>query len=168
MAAFPYRLHINHSTRTLMRSLSVSAMGTLVDLSLFTVLHVAFDLPALIVNTLSYSAGGLNTYFMHRRWTYASRPKKTMGLQFLQFVLVSVFALLVNNLLIGLLTPYFSGVLDDAGFAGLAAKLCATSAGMLWNYTVNNRWTFSVNNGTEQMELTEYANCMDGCFRDKK
>ncbi len=142
-----YNQHLNYNFRTLVRSLSVSAVGTFLDISLFTALHVVLDLPLLVVNTLSYSVGGLNTYFLHRLWTYAARPKKTMSLQFLQFIAVSAFALLVNNVLLTLLTPYFSSVLVDAGYAGLAAKLCATSAGMVWNYTANSRWTFSINSG---------------------
>ena len=147
MRASVYNQHINYNVRTLMRSLSVSAVGTFLDISLFTALHVFLDLPLLLVNTLSYSVGGLNTYFLHRLWTYAARPKKAVSLQIVQFITVSAFALLVNNVLITLLTPYFSSVLADASYAGLAAKLCATSAGMVWNYTANSRWTFSMNSG---------------------
>jgi putative flippase GtrA len=136
-------LHINISSSTLARSMSVGALGTAVDFAIFTLLQVIFGLPAVVVNTVSYTLGSLNSFSLHRIWTYAGRPQKSLRLQFLQFVLVSCLALGMNNLIIIILTPYFNNLLSVNSYAGLAAKLCATSIGMVWNYTANNRWTFS-------------------------
>jgi putative flippase GtrA len=143
MTTLNRNLPINIPSNTLARSMSVGALGTVVDFALFTLLQVIFGLPAVLVNSVSYTLGSLNSFSLHRIWTYAGRPQKSLRRQFLQFMLVSCLALALNNLVIVILTPYFNNLINVNSYAGLAAKLCATSVGMVWNYTANNRWTFS-------------------------
>jgi putative flippase GtrA len=134
---------LNITSQTLARSMSVGLLGTTIDLIVFTILHITLGLPALLTNSLSYTIGSLNSFSLHRIWTFAGRPQKSFRVQFIQFLLVSSLALAINNLAMMVFTPYFNIMVDDVSYAGLAAKLCATSLGMIWNYTANNRWTFS-------------------------
>jgi putative flippase GtrA len=126
---------------TVARFMTVGAVGTVLDVGGFALLHTALGLPALPANVLSYSLGILNNYLLHRRWTYAGRPAKSARVQFLQFLAVSLSALALNTALVLLLTAAFAPSLP-AAYAGLLAKLCATGVGLGWNFLLNNFWTF--------------------------
>lgn len=120
----------------------VGMLGTLVDFSLLFVLHTLLGVPTLIANTLAYSAGIVNNFVLHQRWTFAERVRREWLTQFPQFTLVSLSALMLNNLLVFSLSPSFEIVFDLAGYSVLFAKLCATGVGMVWNYLLNKWWTF--------------------------
>jgi putative flippase GtrA len=124
------------------RFLVVGLLGTAIDLGLFALLSVQAGLPALLANSLSYSAGIANNYFLHRRWTFAHRPRKAAGLQFAQFAVVSLTALAANNLVVLLLAPPLSTLLQDPVLAALLSKACATGIGVAWNYLANHLWIF--------------------------
>lgn len=125
------------------RFMAVGVVSTLLDVVLFTVLHLAFGVPTLAANTFSYSAGIVNSYLLHRRWTFSDRPRQPFGRQFSQFLVVSVSALLLNNLIVLLFTPPLGALLQNAAFGAVAAKLAATGMGMVWNYLANSIWTFA-------------------------
>ncbi len=124
------------------RFATVGLLCTLVDVMLFSVLHGLAGLPALAANTLSYSAGIVVSFLLHRRWTFAQRPRKALGAQFSQFAAVSLSALLVNNLIVLGLSPVFGALLGNATLGAIAAKLCATAVGLCWNFLINTTWTF--------------------------
>ncbi len=124
------------------RFMVVGMIGTLVDIALFTGLHVGLGVPVLLANTLSYSTGGVNNFVLHRRWTYGHREHKAIAIEFSQFAAVSLSALMLNNLLLLLLTPTFTTLLPHAIYGDLYAKVCATAVVMGWNFVANNFWTF--------------------------
>jgi putative flippase GtrA len=126
----------NHpGLRRLTRFLSVGALATFIDLALFSLLHFSLGFSAIAANTISYGAGSINSFSMHRGWTYA------LGVQLVQFVVVGLGALLINDLVI-YLAPHVTliNTIPDSG--SLAAKACATGAGMVWNFMINHFWTF--------------------------
>jgi putative flippase GtrA len=135
-------LETNNTLRCLWRFLAVGTLGTLIDITLFAVLHALFGIPTLSANTISYSAGIVNNFVLHRRWTYDRQVSKTVGVQLSQFVAISLCALMMNNLLVLLLTPPFSSLIAHSGFAALFAKVGATVLGLGWNFFANRFWTF--------------------------
>lgn len=130
------------SLQRLGRFMTVGAIGTLLDFGLFTALRILLGLPVLGANTLSYSAGIVNNYTLHRHWTYGGRSRKTVGLQFAQFAAVSLCALAVNTLVVVLLAPPLGARLGSTALGDVLAKVYATGVGMCWSYLVNNFWTF--------------------------
>jgi putative flippase GtrA len=120
----------------------VGALGTLIDVGLFSVFHLAFGLPILLANTLSYSAGIINNFFLHRYWTFSGRSRRAMGVQFAQFAAVSLTALAVNDLLVFGLSAPFGAALSNPAAGALLAKAAATGIGLVWNYLANTWWTF--------------------------
>jgi putative flippase GtrA len=142
MATIIEPIRSKDTLRSLGRFLAVGALGTLIDFSLFTGLHVALGAPILLANVLSYSAGILNNFFLHRYWTFAERPRKGLTSQFSQFLVVSLAALALNTLLVGLLAGPLSALLSSAPAGALAAKACATAVGLAWNFAANQLWTF--------------------------
>jgi putative flippase GtrA len=132
----------NTTFRPLGRFLTVGMLGTLLDIGLFTLLRVQFGVPTLTANTISYSAGIVNNYVLHRLWTFTDRPRKAVGAQFTQFAVVSLSALLLNNLLVALLAPGFAVLFTAPAYGDVLAKVCATGVGLCWNFLANNFWTF--------------------------
>jgi putative flippase GtrA len=127
--------------RRLGRFLAVGVAGTLVDVGLFALLQGGFGLPALLANTLSYSAGIVNNYVWHRNWTYADRPRKPVRVQAAQFVLIRASALLLNDAVVVLLAPVFTPWLGSLAGA-LLAKAGATAIGLAWNFLADQFWAF--------------------------
>ncbi len=136
-------LESKNTLRYLPRFLTVGMLSTLVDLGLFTLLHVRFGVPTLAANTISYSAGIITSYVLHRTWTYSNRPRRALRAQFSQFAAVSLSALLINNALVLLLASPFTLLLTQPSYGALLAKVCATGVGLCWNFIVNNFWTFA-------------------------
>ena len=124
------------------RFLTVGALSTLVDVGLFAVLHEQVGLPVLIANTLSYSTGIVISYVLHRRWTFRQRTRRGVGMQFSQFALISLNALLLNNLSLLWLSHPLGVLAAHPEDGDLLAKLCATGVGVCWNFLANNFWTF--------------------------
>jgi putative flippase GtrA len=58
------------------RFLLVGALGTLIDVGLFSLFHLRLGLPVLLANTLSYTAGMINNFALDRAWTFADQPRK--------------------------------------------------------------------------------------------
>ncbi len=130
------------SRRYVPRFVVVGALGTLIDVGLFTVLHLVFGVPALVANTMSYSAGIANNYILHRVWTYADRPRREVAPQFVAFAAVSLAALVINNLTVLTLTGPFADLIGQAALGALLAKAVATGIGVSWNFFANTFWTF--------------------------
>ena len=125
----------------LTRSGLVGVVGTTIDFSIFILLHLFFGIPALVANSIAYGAGSINSFSMHRSWTYANRPKKSTGTQFVQFTLVGLGALIITNLILwaapSLYASYFAPADGD-----IIAKVFATALGVIWNFLINYFWTF--------------------------
>ncbi len=136
-------LESNDTLKRSPRFATVGALGTALDVGLFTVLHVLLGVPTLAANTISYSAGIINNYVLHRNWTYADRPRKAVGAQFPQFLAISLSALLFNNLLVLLLAPPLESLFLHPGYGDLLAKVCATAVGMCWNFAASSLWAFA-------------------------
>lgn len=126
----------------ILRFLAVGALGTIIDFGLFTVLHARLGMPALAANMISYSAGTVNNYILHRNWTYADRPRRAVGAQFAQFTLVSLSALMLNSGIVLLLAQPLEALLASPAYGSLLAKGCATCVGLGWNLLANSIWTF--------------------------
>lgn len=142
MARLNGLLETNNTLNCVPRFLAVGMLGTLIDIGLFAALHTWLGVPTLLANTISYSAGIVNNYVLHRHWTFADRQRKMAGAQFSQFAMVSVSALVMNNVFLLLLTPLWDGLFANASYGTLTAKLCATGIGVCWNFLINNFWTF--------------------------
>jgi putative flippase GtrA len=138
----PSSFRPSNSPARLARYLTVGTLGTIVDVALFTVLSLLFGIPTLAANTVSYSAGIVNNYTLHRRWTYGNCSHKAVGRQFIQFAAISLSALALNNLMVMQLAPRLATQLVTPAYAIVIAKASATGVGMAWNYVANNCWTF--------------------------
>lgn len=140
MATINQTIHTDEGTR-LLRFLAVGAVGTLVDFSLLTGLKL-LGLPTFLANSLSFSAGVCNNFFLNRHWTFADHLQSTWGKQFLQFCLVSLVGLFINNIIVISLEDPLGTFIGLPQMGYLPAKIIATGIVVFWNYIANRTWTF--------------------------
>jgi putative flippase GtrA len=140
MASRTFDRTSNEMTR-FTRFLTVGALGTFLDFGLLTVFKL-IGLPTLPANSLSFSAGVINNFTLNSRWTFADHRNGNRRAQFVQFLLVSLVGLAINNAIVFLLEAPFSTWSGDAAWAYAPAKLIATAVVVFWNYFANRSWTF--------------------------
>lgn len=123
------------------RFLTVGALGTFLDFGLLAVLK-AIGLPTLPANSLSFTVGVVNNFTLNSRWTFADRRAGNWRAQFVQFLLVSLVGLAINNAIVILLEAPLGAWIGDATWGYAPAKVIATSVVVFWNYFANRNWTF--------------------------
>lgn len=121
----------------------VGILGTLIDIVLFLLLQGLVGLPTLVANTCSYSAGIVNNYLLNRAWTFRDSQNKAAVKQFVQFALVSLSALVLNNLIVLALEAPLGTLVGTPQWGVILAKVCATAIGLFWNFFANRYWTFN-------------------------
>ena len=125
------------------RFLTVGALGTFLDFGLLTVFKL-IGMPTLSANSLSFSAGVINNFTWNSRWTFADRRNERLRgrAQFIQFLLVSLAGLAINNAILLLLEAPLGALIGDAAWGYAPAKIFATGVVVFWNYFANRNWTF--------------------------
>ena len=115
----------------------VGASGFVVNLVIFTLLqrvvpHHNAAGPYYAIYSIAFLAGGVSNYFFNRIWTFRSTGHA--GKEAIQFLTVSVMALLVGLLVSALVAPYLGH--------GHKTWFVATVSGIVVNFFVNKYWTF--------------------------
>jgi putative flippase GtrA len=115
----------------------VGASGFVVNLVIFTLLQRLFPSPTAAgpyyaIYSVSFLAGGVSNYFLNRIWTFRSTGHA--GREVLQFLSVSVLALIVGLIVSALVAPALGH--------GHRTWLVATLSGIFVNFFVNKYWTF--------------------------
>ncbi len=118
----------------------VGVSGTLIDITIFTLLTKLAGLPSLPANTISYSVGVVNNFLLNRFWVYPEARSKSAAKQLAQFVVINIIALGLSDLLVVVLGSILSGLLGSS--ASIAAKLVATVLVFFWNFFANRLWTY--------------------------
>jgi len=131
----------NKEIQRFSRFLAVGAIGTILDFSLLTLLKLA-GLPTLFANSLSFTVGLLNNFTWNRLWTFNDGHQTDWRKQFAQFTLISLFGLVVNNLIVLSLEDILGNMLGQPEWGYLPAKVIATGVVVFWNYFANRMWTF--------------------------
>lgn len=132
----------SRETQRLVRWIAVGVLSTTVDFGVLVALRSP-GLPLVLANSLSYSAGIVVNFVLNRWWTYSESHSKRMSLQFLQFTIVSLCGLMLNNTLVLVLSSLLGQLFNEPNNAYVPAKLIATGAVLIWNFVVNRLWTFS-------------------------
>lgn len=123
------------------RFLTVGAVGTLLDFSLLTLLKLA-GLPTLFANTFSFTAGLINNFTWNRLWTFHETVHLDWRRQLVQFTVISLAGLALNNIIVLSLENVLGLVLGQPEWGYLPAKVIATGVVVFWNYFANRKWTF--------------------------
>ena len=115
----------------------VGASGFVVNLVIFTLLQRVVPNhtdagPYYAIYSIAFLAGGVSNYFLNRSWTFRSTGHA--GKEAVQFLSVSVLALIVGLLVSALVAPWLGH--------GHKTWFVATLGGIVVNFFVNKYWTF--------------------------
>jgi putative flippase GtrA len=131
------RVRTRRGVRQFVKFGIVGASGFVVNLVIFTLLqrvvpnHSAAG-PYYAIYSVAFLAGGVSNYFLNRIWTFKSTGHA--GKEAMQFLSVSVMALLVGLAVSALVAPVFGH--------GHKTWFVATLSGIVVNFFVNKYWTF--------------------------
>jgi len=126
---------------TLIRFAVAGSVGTIVDITVLSLLKANTPLPLWLANVGSYCCGILSNFLLNRYWTFKSGSSGKAGREFLQFSIVSAAGMAFNTLLLTLLEPVFTGA-GTGEWSYIPAKAAATGIVFVWNYVINRLWTF--------------------------
>lgn len=115
----------------------VSLAALIVDFSGLILLKEVFGIHYLTAATLSFTAGLLTNYLLSLVWVFG-RSKYSRVTEFLAFAGIGVVGLALNDLILLILTGYFS-------IYYVLSKLVATGVTFLWNFLARKYLLFRNN-----------------------
>lgn len=88
----------------------------------------------ILLNIIAFSTATINSYFWNKFWTFKARGNA--GIQFIQFIAVSIIGVLINTIIVFLISTYIAPVfgISQALWVNLA-KVFATGISLFWNFT---------------------------------
>lgn len=122
----------------------VGTTGFIIDFSITWLMLSVFGIYEYAANAIGFTFGATNNYILNRNWTWRSSNPNVKG-EFLKFFLVSLAGLGINSLVIFLcqLPGELTFTIDGLTISSFwIAKLIATGVVMVWNFLVNNYFTF--------------------------
>lgn len=120
---------------------TVGGIGMFVDLSVLTLARELLRLPLEIALGLGFTVAVLSNFTWNRLWTFPESRQRPLGSQLVQFVVINIIGLGINEVVVLGLHPMFSVALPDPP-AYLTAKVIAIGIVLFWNYFVNRAWTY--------------------------
>jgi putative flippase GtrA len=130
----------------------VGVTGTVVDFGLMNLLRLAFDIPLIWAQAISFTIAVFNNFLWNRFWTYPDSRSKAAHRQLIQFILINIVGIVVRTPLITWLDKVILNLLDGSSLSlplenfVISQNLAlALSVGviMLWNFFANRYWTYS-------------------------
>ena len=112
-----------------------------VDLTVLTFSREILGLPLMLAVALGFSTAVVSNFTWNRFWTFPESRDRPIASQLVQFTVVNLIGLGINEAIVLGLHPIFSGLLQDP-FAYLGAKVIAIGVVLFWNYGVNRVWTY--------------------------
>ncbi len=135
----------------------VGAVGFVIDIAIFNLLHGRFGWPDIPAESVSFLAAVTSNFIWNRYWTYPDSRSKPLRRQALQFGLVSGMGLVIRTIafsfLIGPCTRVAAAILRIPATAGLGVSASSLGANLtlglvilivlFWNFFANRYWTYS-------------------------
>lgn len=119
----------------------VGAIGMVVDLTVLTFAREILGLPLSLAVAAGFIVAVISNFTWNRLWTFPESRGRPIGSQLVQFTIVNVIGLGINEVIVLGLHPVFSMIARDP-LAYLAAKVIAIGVVLFWNYGANRLWTY--------------------------
>ena len=149
------------NSKELTRFLKFSVVGTLgavIDFGTLNLLILIFGFSKVVANTCSFTAAVLSNFVWNRLWTFPEARNRPIAPQLVQFFLVNIGGLLLNQAIFlsldawvlgetGILATPMAALalntgLDHFELAYNLSKAVATIIVLFWNFGANRLWTF--------------------------
>ncbi len=119
----------------------VGLIGAVVDITILNLMHKVVGWPLLWANTLSVSVAILSNFTWNRLWTFPESRSRRKREQLVQFTIVNVIGLGINNVIVVGLDALLSHAIADPWDYNLA-KFIAIGVVLFWNFGANRLWTY--------------------------
>ena len=119
----------------------VGLIGAVIDVSILYVMHEIYGWPPIWANTLSVSVAILSNFTWNRLWTFPESRSRRKREQLVQFTLVNVIGLGINDVIVVGLEAVFAQFIAEPGDLFLA-KFIAIGVVLFWNFGANRLWTY--------------------------
>ncbi len=119
----------------------VGLIGAVIDISILNLMYKLVGWPLLWANTLSVSVAILSNFTWNRLWTFPESRSRRKREQLVQFTIVNVIGLGINNVIVVGLDALLSHLIADPWDYNLA-KFIAIGVVLFWNFGANRLWTY--------------------------
>ena len=114
---------------------AVGCSGMIIDFGITYICKEIFKLNKYISNGIGFILAATSNYFLNRIWTFES-CKEDIGIQYIQFMIVSTIGLGINSMVLYVLT-------DKLKWNFYLSKLIAIGITTIWNFFANMLFTFA-------------------------
>ena len=111
----------------------VGGIGAIIDFSVLILFVEVFSFQILIANTISFLIALVNNFLLNKYWTWNNKNSRYIK-QFIKYIFISVIGFILNTILMWLLM--------QLGLWYIGIKIVIITIVSLWNFFVNNFWTF--------------------------
>jgi putative flippase GtrA len=119
----------------------VGTSGAVVDFGFLNLLHLVFGFSKFWANTVSFTLAVINNFTWNRLWTFPESRERPLKSQLVQFALVNVAGLAINQVVFLSLDAYvFGPMFGRLGYN--LAKAVAIIVVLFWNFGINRIWTY--------------------------
>ena len=111
----------------------VGGIATLIDFIFLYIFKEFLNMDVIIANTLSFIISVTYNYIASIIWVFDVNKDKNKKIQFILFILFSIFGLVLNNIILYILTDIFN-------MYYLISKVVATLFVMIFNFITRKRF----------------------------
>lgn len=111
----------------------VGGIATLIDFIFLYIFKEFLNMDVIIANTLSFIISVTYNYIASIVWVFDINKEKNKKIQFILFILFSIFGLVLNNIILYILTDIFN-------MYYLISKVVATFIVMIFNFITRKRF----------------------------
>ena len=111
----------------------VGGIATLIDFIFLYIFKEFLNMDVIIANTLSFIISVTYNYIASIVWVFDINKEKNKKIQFILFILFSIFGLVLNNIILYILTDIFN-------MYYLISKVVATLFAMIFNFITRKRF----------------------------
>ena len=89
----------------------------------------------ILLNSISFMCALIISYFLNKNWTFYDKNHKKQDKKFIHFFFVSLFSIIVNNIIVYIITTYTSPIFSiSMHLWANGAKIIATSVSFFCNF----------------------------------
>lgn len=111
----------------------VGGIATLIDFIFLYIFKEFLNMDVIIANTLSFIISVTYNYIASIVWVFDINKEKNKKIQFILFILFSIFGLVLNNIILYILTDIFN-------MYYLISKVVATLFAMIFNFITRKKF----------------------------
>lgn len=122
----------------------VGTSGFLIDFSVTALLYELLGFSIVLATGIGFCFGATSNYILNRRWTWKSTNPDVRG-EYIKFLAVSLMGLGIHYLVLLASMEWLNVSFSMFGLEvnnDWCSKLIATAVVMVWNFLVNNFYTF--------------------------